>query len=157
MWHIHCGCCLPVFSSSGRALCCAWHCAVFLATLSKETPADCCWLPLFPVPAGIGWTDDTVQRKGSQVVDALHPAGTGIIEYEVSSLAPPRALLHTQRRSNMLPTCSAHTSAVCAVVPCRHSRQQPRRPAAAVDGICIHMKELPLRGQASSGHTLFCS
>jgi hypothetical protein len=38
------------------------------------------------VSAGIGWTEDTVRSKSSHVVDALHPSGTGIIEYEVCGL-----------------------------------------------------------------------
>lgn len=41
---------------------------------------------------GIGWTEETVNSPESQVVDALHPSGTGIIEYEVRQPTPEAAL-----------------------------------------------------------------
>jgi len=36
--------------------------------------------------AGIGWSEESVLKKEIQIVDALHPTGTGILEYEVGVL-----------------------------------------------------------------------
>lgn len=152
--------CLFLILSKGIAV----HGTVlWLGTLLKKSAADCCWPPLFPVPAGIGWTDDTVQRQGSQVVDALHPAGTGIIEYEVSSPAPARALLHTraaahalllhtQHRSKTCPTCCPHKRRVCSGPP----QSRRRRPAAAVDDSCVRTGR-SCHCEDRHEDTLFCS
>lgn len=106
-----------------------------------------------PVPVGIGWTADTVQRRGSQVVDALHPAGTGIIEYEVSSRSCTRAAAHAASQQHAPPaaahmvaaideTC-IHTGSSCHCKD-RHHRQDTL--------ICPHSESMPF---CSRGAALF--
>jgi hypothetical protein len=100
---------------------CAWGLCTCLAACAKLVPltAAGCWCCSCAC-AGIGWTDDTVQRRGSQVVDALHPAGTGIIEYEVRLLPDitatclPAALLGFSQHSVC---CGALSRAAAAAAP----------------------------------------
>lgn len=84
------------------------------------------------VHAGVGWSESTLgKQKEVQLVDALHPTGTGVIEYEVRHRTPATVgritiaavmdpILYLNWSSDVLPlmTIFTGTEAKLAAVAC---------------------------------------